>query len=162
MRGLPVSCAFGCPHLWLFAPLSTDFLGSCALGKHFGVQALMLLTLSVSFAFDLVTWRLHRIVTRAAPALASASATVPTLACDPTWLRLNCILIAIREFAAKMYRTSKTATRIQLLRIILVLLIATYMAVLVVFTTNSCPRPGAQQAWQSYDVSEGGRVGEGR
>jgi len=49
MRGLTVSCAFGCPHFWLFAPPSTGLPFSCALGyKYFGVQAPALSTLSVS------------------------------------------------------------------------------------------------------------------
>ena len=113
MHGLPVSCALGC--------------------EHFGVQAPALSTLSVSFTIDLVAWPPHRFLTRAAPAPASATAT----AIKATWLRLNCIIVAV--LAAKMCYASKTATTTQLLRIILVLFITTNMAVLVVLTTIHAP-----------------------
>jgi len=108
------------------------------LQRHFRANALS--ALSVTFALDLIAWPPHRIITRAPPASASAKAKALALACDSKWLRLNCIIFAVRELAAKMCRTSKTATTTQLLRIILALLVTTNMAFRVVFTTIHAPR----------------------
>ncbi|KAM3576526.1 hypothetical protein VYU27_001516 [Nannochloropsis oceanica] len=56
------------------------------------------------------------------------SGMVPALACASTWLRLNCIIVAVRELAAKSCRASKTAPTTSTLRIILVVFITTIHA----------------------------------